>query len=156
MSQPALPKSLYEILTVQASDAASPAWNALPSSAVTFANGKWSFKKQNNMPKPRQKYNESKVAAIVDKVNTPVQSAKVLTPMISFINDKLVAMGYATMGPVAATGLPFYVGRWADPKTGRVHAFLNPTYAFDRFNYNTTLTHALLRAAYKWNQYVRS
>jgi hypothetical protein len=128
----------------------------LPSSVAVFKDGKWQFTKKSLQAKPRPVYNATKVAATLDQVTTPVQSAKVLTPMLNFINDKLTLMGYATMGPIAKSGLPFYVGRWADKKTGKIHAFLKPNYVYDRFNYNSTLTHALLQAAYKWNQYVRS
>lgn len=65
-------------------------------------------------------------------------------------------MGFAHMGPVSQKGLPLYLGRYKDRKTGRLKLISPPNYLYNWKNWNSVFDHGVIDLAYKWNQFVRS
>lgn len=65
-------------------------------------------------------------------------------------------MGFANMGPISQKGLPLYLGRYKDRKTGRLKLISPPNYLYNWREWSSVFDHGVIDLAYKWNQFVRS
>lgn len=48
------------------------------------------------------------------------------------------------------------LGRFKDPSTGRIKVIKKPSYLYNKYDFQQSLDHSMLNAAYKWNQYIRA
>lgn len=60
------------------------------------------------------------------------------------------------MGSVSQDGLPLFVGRYKDPKTGKIKTMKKQSYLVNPTNWKSKFDKGVLNMAYKWNQFVRA
>ena len=72
------------------------------------------------------------------------------------MNTRLKTLGFSGFGPISKNGNSLYMGRWYDPKTNRVKAFMKPKYIYNPGDWRSHMVHSLFNLTDKWNQFERA